>query len=72
MLSGGGPPVLIIWPRHLGRSVLDSHRAEGEEESAHRRDSSLPHGCSLRLYPLLKIAVKQNSAEHKENVKLVS
>lgn len=51
VLSGGRPPVLIIWPGHPGRSVLDSHRTEGEEESAHRRDSSLPHGCALCLYP---------------------
>lgn len=51
VLSGGGPPVLVLWPGHPGRSVLDSHRAEGEEESAHRRDSSLPYGCALCLYP---------------------
>lgn len=51
VLSGGGPPVLVFWPGHPGRFVLDSYRTEGEEESAHRRDSSLPHGCALCLYP---------------------
>ena len=51
VLSGGRPPLLIFWPGHPRRSVLDSHRTKGEEESAHRCHSSLLHGCALCLYP---------------------
>lgn len=51
VLSGGRPPVLLFRPGHTGRSVLDRHRTKGEEESTHRRDSSLSHGCALCLYP---------------------
>lgn len=51
VLSGGGPPVFIFWPGHPGCSVLDGHGTKREEESTYRRNSSLPHGCALRLYP---------------------
>lgn len=57
VLSGGRPPVLLLRPGHTGRSVLDRHRTQGEEEGAHRRDSSLFHGCALRLYPSWETAV---------------
>lgn len=51
VLSGGRPPILVLRPGHPGCSLLDGHGAKGQEEGSYRRDSSLPNGCALCLYP---------------------
>lgn len=57
VLSGGRPPVLLFRSGHIGRSVLDCHGTKGEEESTHRRDSSLSPGRALCLYPWSLVSI---------------